>query len=68
MIGGAEIFAAALPVADRLVLTEIELDVEGEVRFPDWDRDAFGEVTREPVVAADGTSLSFVSYERRRAA
>jgi dihydrofolate reductase len=68
VIGGAEIFTAALPVADRLVLTEIELDVEGEVLFPDWDRSAFEEVTREPVVAANGTTLSFVSYERRQAA
>ena len=68
VIGGAEIFAAALPVADRLVLTEIALDVEGEVLFPDWDRPAFEEVTREQIVAADGTTLFFVSYERRRAA
>ena len=67
VIGGAEIFAEALPVADRLVLTEIDLGVEGEVRFPDWDRDAFAEVTRQPAVAADGTMLSFVSYERRAA-
>lgn len=67
VIGGAEIFAAALPVADRLVLTEIERDVEGDVLFPDWDRTAFEEVTREAVVAADGTALSFVTYERRRA-
>jgi dihydrofolate reductase len=68
VIGGAEIFAAALPIADRLVLTEIALDVEGGVLFPDWDRGAFEEVTREPVVAADGTTLSFVGYERCRAA
>lgn len=68
VIGGAEIFAAALPVADRLVLTEIELAVEGDVLFPDWDRAVFEEVTREPVVAADGTALSFVTYERRRTA
>ena len=68
VIGGAEIFAAALPVADALALTEIELDVEGEVLFPPWDHGAFEEVTRVPVVAADGTALSFVGYERRRAA
>ena len=68
VIGGAEIFAAALPLADRLVLTEIELDVEGEVRFPNWDREAFEEVTREQIVAAEGISLAFVSYERCRAA
>lgn len=67
VIGGAEIFAAALPTADRLVLTEIELDVEGQVLFPDWDRDTFAEVSREQVVAADGTALSFVSYEHRAA-
>jgi len=67
VIGGAEIFAAALPNADRLVLTEIDLDVVGEVTFPDWDREAFAEITREQVVAADGTALSFVSYERRAA-
>ena len=65
VIGGAEIFAAALPVADGLVLTEIALDVEGAVLFPAWDRDAFDEVGREGVVAADGTELAFVTYERR---
>jgi dihydrofolate reductase len=67
VIGGAEIFAAALPIADRLVLTEIALDVKGEVLFPDWDRGAFDEKVREQVVAADGTALSFVSYEHRAA-
>jgi dihydrofolate reductase len=68
VIGGAEIFAAAMPVADRLVLTEVALDVDGEVLFPDWDLDTFAEVSREQVDAADGTALSFVSYERRRPA
>ncbi|MEO5634321.1 dihydrofolate reductase [Gaiella sp.] len=65
VIGGAEIFAAALPTADRLVVTEIDLSVVGEVVFPDWDRDLFAETTRERIVAADGTALSFVRYERK---
>ncbi len=65
VIGGAEIFAAALPVADRLVLTEIELAVEGQVLFPAWDRHAFAELSRERLVATDGTELAFVTYERR---
>jgi dihydrofolate reductase len=65
VIGGAEIYAAALPHADELLLTEIEADVEGDVSFPAWDRNAFEEVSREPHVAADGTPLSFVSYRRR---
>jgi len=67
VIGGAEIFAAALPRADALMLTEIDLDVEGNVLFPRWDRDAFEEVAREPRVSGDGTALAFVTYARRRA-
>jgi dihydrofolate reductase len=68
VIGGAEIFAAALPDADELVLTEIDRDVEGDVLFPPWSRDAFEEVTREPLVSEDGTVLAFVTYARRHAA
>ena len=38
VIGGAEIYAAALPFADELVLTEVDLDVDGDTFFPEWDR------------------------------
>ena len=68
VIGGAEIFAAALPGADELVLTEIDRNVEGDVLFPPWSRDAFEEVTREQLVSEDGTVLAFVTYARRHAA
>ena len=67
VIGGAELYAAALPRADALVLTEIDLDVDGDVLFPRWDRGAFEEVAREPHVSEDGTVLAFVTYARRRA-
>jgi len=66
VIGGGEIFAVALPLADELVLTEIELDVEGDTFFPDWDRETFEEVSREPHVSEDGTPFAFVTYERTR--
>jgi len=66
VIGGGEVFAAALPLADELVLTEIELDVEGDTFFPDWDRGEFRETTREPHVSEDGTPFAFVTYERTR--
>ena len=39
VIGGAQVYAQALPIADRLYLTEI--DYEGDTRFPDWDRSAW---------------------------
>lgn len=65
VIGGAEIYRAALPHADGLLLTEIDLDVDGDTLFPEWDRDAFVEVAREEHVADDGTRFAFVSYQAR---
>jgi len=66
VIGGAEVYAAALPLADELVLTEIDLEVAGDTFFPDWDRGAFEETSREPRVSEDGTPFVFVTYERTR--
>jgi dihydrofolate reductase len=65
VIGGGEIYAAALPLADELVLTEIDADVEGDTTFPSWDRGEFDEVERHEHVAEDGTPFAFVRYERR---
>src|SRR3954469_24756524 len=41
VIGGASIYAAALPRADELVLTEIDVDLPADTWFPAWDRRAF---------------------------
>lgn len=64
VIGGAEIYALALPAADELVLTEIDRDFEGDTFFPDWDRAAFRETRREAQAAA-GLRFDFVRYERK---
>lgn len=64
VIGGAEIYAAALPHADELLLTEVDLDVAGDTFFPDWDATAFREVSREEIVSADGTRLAFAVHRR----
>nr|AEI30183.1 dihydrofolate reductase [uncultured bacterium] len=66
VIGGAEIYAAALPRADELVLTELDLEVEGDTWFPDWDRSSFEETAREQDVSEDGTPFAWVTYARRR--
>ena len=65
VIGGAGIFAETLPVADGLVLTEIERDYEGDVYFPKWDRSAWRETQRERHTSAEGVPFSFVLYEPR---
>ncbi len=47
VIGGGEIYAMTLPHADRIYLTEVDLVVEGDARFPEWERGAFREVSRD---------------------
>jgi dihydrofolate reductase len=66
VIGGAELYASALPLADELVLTEIDADVEGDAFFPEFRRSEFEEVAREPHLTPDGTPFAFVTYARRR--
>lgn len=65
VIGGAQLYAQALPRADELVLTEVEVELDGDVHFPAWDRQVFVEVAREAHVGADGTHFAFVTFRRR---
>jgi len=65
VIGGGEIYAAALPFADELLLTEIADDIEGDTTFPAWNRDEFDEVERRERVTEGGTRFAFVRYVRR---
>ncbi len=65
VIGGAELYATALPLVDELLLTEIDADIEGDTLFPSWERAAFQESSREPHVSETGIPFSFVKYRRR---
>ncbi len=66
VIGGARVYEAALPLAHRLWLTEIDASPDGDARFPDWPRERFLQVQREHHAAADGLpAYDFVLYERR---
>jgi dihydrofolate reductase len=67
VIGGAELYAAALPLADRLELTEIDADLDGDTVFPPFDRSVFVEDGRERHLTSDGTRFDFVGYRRHRA-
>lgn len=64
VIGGGELYAAALPLAHGLVLTEIHRDFEGDTRFPDVDRTAWRETQRKPHAGTGGLRFDFVLYER----
>ena len=66
VIGGAQIYQLALPRADRLYLTQVHADVEGDTRFPDFDAGEWREVAREDY-AAEGPNpydYSFIVYDR----
>jgi dihydrofolate reductase len=64
VIGGADLYEQVLPLADELLLTELDVDVEGDRFFPAFDRDAFREVSREKHVSASGVPFAFVTYVR----
>ena len=65
VIGGGEIYAAALPRADRIYLTEVHIDAEGDVHFPALDRAQWRELSRDDHPAdGDSPAYSFVVLER----
>ena len=63
VIGGAEIYRAALPHADRIELTEVHGEIAGDAVFT-FDRAQWREVAREDHGGADGLAYSFVTLER----
>jgi dihydrofolate reductase len=64
VIGGAEIYRAALPLADRIELTEVQGDFDGDAVFK-FDRSQWRETAREDHVSADGLAYSFVTLEKK---
>ncbi len=64
VVGGAAVYAAALPIAARLFITEVHAKIDGDVRFPDFDRAAWREVAREPHAGGGEYDYSFVVLER----
>ncbi|MBB09985.1 MULTISPECIES: dihydrofolate reductase [unclassified Alcanivorax] len=67
VMGGAEIYALALPQADRLYLTEVHAEVDGDTWFPEYDTSEWKEIGREdfPAEGPNPYDYSFVVYERK---
>lgn len=63
VIGGAQIYAQALPLADAIEVTEIEGDYEGDAFAPELGSE-WVEVARERHCSASGINFSFVRYRR----
>jgi dihydrofolate reductase len=68
VIGGAEVYRAALPRADRLYLTLVHAPIAGDVRFPTFAPTAWmlAEETFHPADARHAHAFTFRRYERQR--
>jgi dihydrofolate reductase len=67
IIGGAQIFAEALKVADRMIVTHIDGTYDCDTFFPPIDGAGWTAVASEPQRSAAGdVEFSFVTYERLR--
>lgn len=66
IIGGGQIYAQAIDLADRLYITEIKSSFEGDTFFPEIDKDDWREVSRKPhgVDERHAHNFDFVIYER----
>lgn len=67
VIGGAEIYTLALPIATTLYLTEIHQTYEGDAYFPAFDKSQWTEVSRRPHPTDErhAAAFDFVEYERK---
>lgn len=67
VIGGAEIYNASMPVADRLEVTEVHATVDGDTVFPPIDLLIWHEIARcrNKAAAGDTADHSYVTYRRR---
>lgn len=66
VIGGAEVFAAVLPLAGRIYLTRIHARPDGDTTFPELDADVWREISAEPIApdARDTARATLHIYER----
>jgi len=64
IIGGAQIYDQAMAYADRLIVTEVDLEVVGDAHFPEIDPEMWEEVSRETHHNGE-IGYAFVNYKSR---
>ncbi len=67
LIGGAQLYRDAIARADKLIITEIDADFDGDTHFPAPDTAHWREVSREThrATAPNDFDFAFVTYERK---
>jgi len=67
VIGGARVFEQFLPIVDRLVITQIDAEFEGDTCFPSFDLSAWQLLSSKALQTKAGIKLSFALYTRKLA-
>jgi dihydrofolate reductase len=65
LIGGAQLYAQAMPYAQQLVVTEIDADFQGDAWAPDLIANEWQETARTRHVSAQGLAYSLVTLQRK---
>lgn len=66
IIGGGELFSAALPIADRLHITSVEADIPGDTWFPDWEPTHWVLISQERHSADENNEYDYTFYVYER--
>ena len=65
IIGGEQIYTQAMAVADRLEITEVDLEPEGDAWFPEIGAADWHVTQKNTPSSQSGTGFSFVTYRRK---
>jgi len=65
LIGGAELYQNGLNIANKLYVTEIAIEVDGDAYFPAIDMAQWQETSREAHASTQGLAFSYVTYNRK---
>jgi dihydrofolate reductase len=65
VIGGAELYQDGLKLANKLYITEVDLEVAGDAFFPTIDMQKWLETSREAHTSAQGLPFTYLSYTRK---
>ncbi len=65
VIGGGQLYQALLPRADKLYLTQIDLDVEGDTYFPFWDDGSWLIEASETHSNDNGLRYTFINLAKK---
>ena len=67
IIGGGDLFRQALPLANRMILTIVDLDIAGDTYFPEWDPAEWNLVAQRSVARSEANTVAYEVCEYIRA-